>query len=55
MLITKISDPLFTNYAGIIGEGLSLSSGRWVEFYESSVDVVKDIKNGSKLLIGRMY
>ena len=29
--------------------GISLSSERWVEFYDSSV---KDIKDGSKLLIG---
>ena len=35
--------------------GISLSSGKWVEFYDSSVDAVKDIKNGSKLLIGGMY
>ena len=35
--------------------GISLSSGRWVEFYDSSVDAVKDIKNGLKLLIGGMY
>ena len=35
--------------------GISLSSGRWVEFYDSSVDAVKDIRNGSKLLIGGMY
>ena len=35
--------------------GMSLNSGSWVEFYDSSVDAIKDIKNGSKLLIGGMY